>query len=44
MKKLKQLKCQLDYVLNLTSRQEIKGALASTQNLVALGAGLSRSR
>ena len=33
---LKQLKCQLDYVLNLTSRQEIKEALASTQNLVAL--------
>ncbi|WP_048800187.1 V-type ATP synthase subunit I [Streptococcus constellatus] len=33
---LKQLKCQLDYVLNLTSRQESKEALASTQNLVAL--------
>lgn len=33
---LKQLKCQLDYVLNLTSRQEIKETLASTQNLVAL--------
>ena len=26
---LKQLKCQLDYVLNLTSRQEIKEALAT---------------
>ena len=33
---LKQLKRQLDYVLNLTSRQESKEALASTQNLVAL--------
>lgn len=33
---LKQLKCQLDYVLNLISRQESKEALASTQNLVAL--------
>lgn len=33
---LKQLKCQLDYVLNLTFRQESKEALASTQNLVAL--------
>ncbi|WP_117281485.1 V-type ATP synthase subunit I [Streptococcus intermedius] len=33
---LKQLKYQLDYVLNLTSRQESKEALASTQNLVAL--------
>ena len=35
-KELQQLKLQLDYILNLTSRQEIKGELASTQNLVAL--------
>lgn len=33
---LQQLKLQLDYILNLTSRQESKEALASTQNLVAL--------
>lgn len=35
-KELQQLKLQLDYILNLTSRQESKGDLASTQNLVAL--------
>ena len=35
-KELQQLKFQLDYILNLTSRQESKEALASTQNLVAL--------
>ena len=33
---LQQLKMQLDYVLNLTSRQQAKEALASTQNLTAL--------
>lgn len=33
---LQQLKIQLDYVLNLSSRQQAKSGLAATQNLTAL--------